>query len=126
MSSNKCQSCGLVNFAGAAKCMRCKQPLAVVSPATKSKTSLNAKEQSSRVHNPEKGSNESSSNSKTLRQTLPLVIFGVPLVLVLKDRMFDPPVKAGGYTDTLQLSVLVGCIIGLIVTAIIIVSSRKK
>ena len=69
---------------------------------------------------------KTSSDLKTLLKILPFVIFGVPLVLALKDRMFGPEVKPGGDTDTFQLLVLVGCTAGLIGTAIVLFLTRKK
>ena len=56
----------------------------------------------------------------------PFVIFGVPLFLALKDKMFGPPVKPGGYTESLQFFVLVGCSLGLITTVIVLVLTRNK
>jgi hypothetical protein len=67
-----------------------------------------------------------SSEKKKLVRIIPFVIFGVPMLLVLKDRMFDPPAKVGGHVATLQLSILAGCIIGLIITGIVLVLTRRK
>lgn len=68
----------------------------------------------------------SSSDSKTLLKIIPFVVFGVPLFLALKDRMLGPPVKPGGYTESLQFFVLVGCTLGLIITVIVLVLTRNK
>ena len=48
------------------------------------------------------------------------------MFLALKDRIFSPPTKVGGHVDTLQLTVLAVCTVGLIVTTIVIVLTRKK
>jgi hypothetical protein len=53
-------------------------------------------------------------------------MFGVPLFLASKDRMFGPKPKVGGYVDTLQLLVLAGCTIGLIISGVVILLIRKK
>ena len=122
MSSIKCQSCGLVNFANAEKCKRCKKPL-----AAGSKDSLPLKEPFLPYQTPPPDAlKKTSSDMKTLLKLLPIVIFGVPLVLVIKDRIFDPPAISGGHVDTLQMSILVGCTIGLIITAIVLVLTRSK
>jgi hypothetical protein len=126
MSSIRCQSCGLVNFAEAEKCKRCNEPLASAPFGIQPGTSVDSKEQSSADQIPRNASKEGPSDSRPRLKILPLVAFGVLLLLVLKDRMFDPPVKVGGYTDTLQWWVMVGCTIGLIVTVIVIAWSRKK
>jgi hypothetical protein len=85
--------------------------------ATNSKTALDI---------PENAPSQTSSSSKTLLRVLPFVIFGVPLFLASKDRIFGPKPKVGGYVDTLQLLVLAGCTIGLIVSGIVILLTRKK
>ena len=126
MSSLKCHSCGLVNFAEAEKCKRCGKPLTAALNANRSKLPPRSEAQSSGNHTPENASNKNSSDSKTLLRVLPLVIFGVPLFLVSKDRLFGPKPKVGGYTDTFQLLVLAGCAIGFIVTLIVMVLTRKK
>ena len=48
------------------------------------------------------------------------------MFLALKDRIFSPPAKVGGHVDTLQLTVLAVCTLGLIVTTIVILLTRKK
>jgi hypothetical protein len=122
MKSIKCQSCGLVNFAEAEKCKRCAKPLTAAS----SKIALDSKQQSPVEHTPKNAASENSSGGKTLLRVLPFVIFGVPLFLASKDRMFGPAPKVGGYVDTLQLVVLAGCTIGLVVSGIAILLTRNK
>ena len=114
MSSIKCQSCGLVNFANAGKCKRCKKPL------------VSVPSQSWTPPDPSAYAASKSSDAKTLLKLLPFVIFGVPMFLALKDRIFSPPAKVGGHVDTLQLTVLTVCTLGLVVTTIVIVLTRKK
>jgi len=123
MKSIKCQYCGLVNFAEAEKCKRCAKPLTA---GSNSKTELDSKQQSAVARTPENVASETSSGTKTLLRVLPLVIFGVPLFMASKDRMFGPTPKVGGYVDTLQLLVLAGCTIGLIVSGIVIWLTRTK
>ena len=114
MSSLKCPSCGLVIFANAEKCKRCKKPLTGSKPWTPPDADAHAALPSS------------ASDSKTILKIIPFVIFGVPLFLALKDKMFGRPVKPGGYTESLQFFVLVGCTLGLIITLIVLVLTRNK
>ena len=126
MNSIKCPSCGLVNFAGAQECKRCKESLTETSSVSHPQASFAPNDRAYAGEALADASTASSSDAKSFLKILPFVIFGVPMFLVLKDRMFDPPAKVGGYVDTLQLSILVGCVIGLSITGIVLFLTRKE